>query len=372
MASSYNELFGLGSHSSDANLEGWWPLQDDAASTSVDDASSNGNDGTLQGGNNTSDLSTTGPNSWLTKSLSFDGSADYITLGTTFDPASAAFSVLARAKHPTTAANRTIVRRDNFRAVIRTITILRFSDSAGALQWYNQKNGSLAANVVSGTTTDDDDTWRTVAGTSNGSNSAKLYVDTDNDGSSVVDYGDLTQSSAVPWCVAAWEDFDGVVNEFFAGEIADVSLWSRELSSTEVAQWDAGPEPVVTSGSDTVSGTETVGSTLSASSATWGLDSPFASGSNGTITYTYQWTRSDDASGTNEADISGATSATYTLQAADSGKYIRRRTRASNDGGYDSAADHNSSFTGAIAPLGGVVKTRPFIRSFQPAFQGAF
>ena len=38
---------------------------------------------------------------------------------------------------------------------------------------------------------------------------------------------------------------------------------------------------------------------------------------------TYKWYRADDASGSNSAAISGANATTYTLQAADNGKYIR-------------------------------------------------
>ena len=65
------------------------------------------------------------------------------------------------------------------------------------------------------------------------------------------------------------------------------------------------------------SGTAQVGSTLTGSY----LYSDPENDLQGTSTY--KWYRADDASGTNEAAISGATSITYTLDAADETKYIR-------------------------------------------------
>ena len=59
-----------------------WPLQDDAANTTVEDAGGS-YDGTLQGGSNTADLSTTGPTTWLPKALAFDGVDDFLDFGGT-------------------------------------------------------------------------------------------------------------------------------------------------------------------------------------------------------------------------------------------------------------------------------------------------
>ncbi len=64
----------------------------------------------------------------------------------------------------------------------------------------------------------------------------------------------------------------------------------------------------------TVTGTFTVGSTVTANAGTW---SPTPS------SFNYFWHRADDTVGTNLQEISGATGATYTLAAADSSKYIQ-------------------------------------------------
>lgn len=76
----------------------------------------------------------------------------------------------------------------------------------------------------------------------------------------------------------------------------------------------------------TVSGTNTVGQTLTGTNGTFT--------GNATITITRQWTRNGQA-------ISGATGATYVLQAADSGKTVRFQNIATNPYGTtksDSAA----------------------------------
>ena len=71
MANSYNELFGLGSHSEDASLVAHLKLQETTGTTAVD-SSSNSNDGTITGmGPDPSFAS--GPNNWLPSAYDFDG-----------------------------------------------------------------------------------------------------------------------------------------------------------------------------------------------------------------------------------------------------------------------------------------------------------
>lgn len=143
----------------------------------------------------------------------------------------------------------------------------------------------------------------------------------------------------------------------------DLFLFDRALSGTEMAELEAGPEPLNTV-APSLSGTEQVGQTLSCTTGTWNTQG------NGTVTYTYQWTRSTDGTGTGEANISGATSSTYTLVAADAGKFIRCLVAASNDGGNDSTEDTNSGFTGAIASLSLTAATGAFTLTGQAATFG--
>ena len=75
-----------------------------------------------------------------------------------------------------------------------------------------------------------------------------------------------------------------------------------------------------------VTGTTSVGGTLTAGTGSW-------TNTDSDVTYTYQWYRSDDGAGTNEAAISGATSASYTPTTSDAHKNLRVVVTASNSQG---------------------------------------
>ena len=66
-----------------------------------------------------------------------------------------------------------------------------------------------------------------------------------------------------------------------------------------------------------ITGTASVGYTLTTGTGTW------SETDTDTLSYTYQWYRANDAAGTGDAAISGATFATYTLTTSDAYKYIR-------------------------------------------------
>ena len=76
-------------------------------------------------------------------------------------------------------------------------------------------------------------------------------------------------------------------------------------------------------------GTPHVGKTLTAVNGDWNDNTDLLPG---TLSYTYQWQRADDASGANSADISGATAITYTAVLADNGNYLSVKVTATDDG----------------------------------------
>ena len=93
-------------------------------------------------------------------------------------------------------------------------------------------------------------------------------------------------------------------------------------------------------GTPTITGTARVGRTLTA--VTTGiLDADGLTG----VSYTYQWIRVDTDS--TETDISGATSSTYTLVAADEGKTIKVKVSFSDDAGNPETL--TSAATAAVA-----------------------
>ncbi|WP_066441296.1 hypothetical protein [Chryseobacterium sp. CCH4-E10] len=66
-------------------------------------------------------------------------------------------------------------------------------------------------------------------------------------------------------------------------------------------------------------------------------------------TSTFRWTRSDDASGTNETTIAGATGSNYVLVAADVNKYIKFYVTPIATSGTITGAETGSSYTGPVA-----------------------
>jgi len=89
-----------------------------------------------------------------------------------------------------------------------------------------------------------------------------------------------------------------------------------------------------------VSGTATIGQTLSTTNGTWNSIS--------TPTYAYQWQR-------NGVDISGATSSTYTLVEADYNNPIRCEVTATNTAGNASANSNATANVAEVAPVNTVL-----------------
>jgi hypothetical protein len=87
----------------------------------------------------------------------------------------------------------------------------------------------------------------------------------------------------------------------------------------------------------TISGTTTVGQTLSASTGTWSGSTP--------MSYAYSWSRCNSTGGSC-SPISGATSAGYLLGSADAGSTIRVGVTATNGAG---SATATSAATGLVA-----------------------
>ncbi|HEX7763966.1 MAG TPA: DUF4347 domain-containing protein, partial [Cellvibrio sp.] len=107
----------------------------------------------------------------------------------------------------------------------------------------------------------------------------------------------------------------------------------------------------VNSVSPSISGTATVGNALSTTNGTW------SDADGDGRTYSYQWYRADDASGTNLAVIGGATNATYTLTTGDAHKYLRVVVTANDGNGGTTPA--NSAYTQILnsAPVNSAVPT---------------
>ena len=113
-----------------------------------------------------------------------------------------------------------------------------------------------------------------------------------------------------------------------------------ETAATAVVTPRSTATPPSSTSPPTITGTAREGQALSASSGTWSGTEP--------ITYAYQWLRCNSAGG-ECVDVAGATVATYTLVAADVGRTMRVRVRASNAAGSSSATSAETAVVTAAA-----------------------
>ena len=121
-------------------------------------------------------------------------------------------------------------------------------------------------------------------------------------------------------------------------------------TATSDARGPVAAEPnVAATGQPTISGTAQVGGELTA--GTSGI-----SDGNGltTVSYSYQWLRGETAAAAGE-DISGATSATYTVVEADQSKYLRVQVSFQDDDGNAETA--TSDTTGPVSAEANVAAT---------------
>ena len=95
----------------------------------------------------------------------------------------------------------------------------------------------------------------------------------------------------------------------------------------------------------TVTGTESVGNTLTATPNGYADAEGDLAG-----THLYMWVRADDEAGTNSTEIVGATSATYVLQGADEDKYVQCGIRPVALTGTSPGIQVLSSWMGNIEP----------------------
>lgn len=350
---SLNELLGLGSHAGNQVAQSRvcaYPLQDNAASTTVLDYSGHSRDGTLNTGT-TAALTAAGPNLWLPASLQFTGT-QYVTLPDTTEINTAGQTLLAWVKSTDSGG----INRSWFGQGVNEPGRNWNFTSEGGVRW-RHGNGQIGYSATplnwncvgialpaSATTTNDLATIRINGANVSGSRLAGANQ-------TLTTFGETG-----PYIAA--DILLGAGGGLYLGSIAMLSRFSRALTTAEIDEYYSGPEPV-NSVAPVASGTATVGETLSVTTGTWGVAAPF--GPNGTIIYTYQWTASDDNIGTNEINISGATSSTFELTDSEIGKYVRCWIRATNDGGFDADADTASNFIGAVESANNGTRRRRII-----------
>ena len=151
----------------------------------------------------------------------------------------------------------------------------------------------------------------------------------------------------------------------------DFRVWSRATNNSSATARSLLNEPVDLTPTNTVipaiSGTTTYLQSLSASTGTW---------SNSPTSYTYKWSRASTSGGT-YANISGATTSTYTLASADVGQFLKVTVTATNSTGSTSAVSSASTQiskanqTITLSTLGTSSKTFPYSQELSMSTSGS-
>lgn len=215
-------VLGVGQSESEANsdnLIGWWKM-DTGRGSLVFDSSQNDNTGTR--------TNMSGNQDWVQgkfgKALDFDGTNDYVDLGTAIldtSNSSQAHTVSAWVKSTASSALYThniisqtsSVVSDRFRLIM---------NSSGKIVWYK---GGVA--IATSDSSVNDGQWHHIVGTKNSSGTVTIYID-----GVAEDTG--TDS----------EDFENTntyigysTSDTFDGQIDDVKIWDTDLSNAEIA-WE--------------------------------------------------------------------------------------------------------------------------------------
>lgn len=206
------------------NLVSYWKL-DEASGTIADSHSSN--DGTVSG-------ATYGATGIINDCLSFDGSNDYVTMGDVIDHdfTNTAFSINLWMKMDTKTSNNTMVSKHASSSPWQGYSFTY--DSSGRIEIDVTGTGGI---VVRKTHTLNTGTWYMLTMTYDGSGNASgvsFYVDGSALTSLTLSQDNLTvsPSTSFPFNIsgrnnAGLNPFDGVIDE--------VSIWTRELSSSDVS-----------------------------------------------------------------------------------------------------------------------------------------
>lgn len=324
MANSYNELFGLGTHSADASLEAYWMLQE-TTGTSAADSSGNSRDLTITG-MGTDPTVDTGPTDWLPSAFHFDGANDRLNRASVAsgDDHSILMWMRRDANVPTTTLNSGFGLFSEGNGLAQGSSF-PFTDNVfyvSVLRGTSAINNSRLT-FARGSIPDLSSAWRKVSfRTTPGASGWQMFVD-GTQYHSATGLSSLYLSNDVAIGKSAYEGY-------FDGKLAGISWFSRKLTDAEEIQAFAGPEPINTSIP-----------TLSMTPDSWtGNTGTWNSQSNGTVSCDWELRLvSDDSvieSGTAGSNASIGDAGTYSAP-----HYLY--VRASNDGGFDPDADEVSA-----------------------------
>ncbi len=225
-------------------LVGYWKL-DEGAGLAAADSSGYGNNGTLA--NTFTWLNSGLPNVNFTDTgaLSFNGTSNYVTLGTTSLPANnAAQTISLWAKLSTTAGIQNLIALLNL-----SNSAIQLEVRSGVIGAYNWGSGTLVSTTAPNTTQ-----WHHIAYTYDGASHQTLYVD-----------GVATTATVANQTGSASFAYLGTYspsNDLYSGYLDEVRIYRRALSGTEISSLYLGNQPGTYQATQTLTGSPTVSGDL--------------------------------------------------------------------------------------------------------------
>ena len=215
-----------------SNTVGLWSFENDVSGGIVQDSSTYGNDGTME--NFSSNTSVAGREG---QALEFDGSDDFVNLGTNL-------SILQNVSGVTLAA---WVKPDSIFVETKIIAFSIYNSGSMteeqraslSLSLYSIKAAGRAPDSqglqeVSATTILSSDTWYHVAAVIDYANdSITIYLDGQQEDSEAVNFINITTDNSVSASSAIGSEADGG-DSFFNGMIDEVIILNRPLSASEI------------------------------------------------------------------------------------------------------------------------------------------
>lgn len=349
---SYNALMGFGTRAAPVYLGAAYQMQDDEATTKVEDYGPHRRDGTLTGGINSSDLSGVGPKAWLPKAFQPTG-----VDGQSIDVPDAVLNP---------SGTNTVL---NFMLPVYEFQATGFvvgSDFSSDRRWYSLINssGSLLhtfkthignRNVDATPRSFAGPDWTHVGSQGNAEDSSvRNFIEAIEDGS------DTWTNQNAPTSVTLMNTANGLSP--FNGGFGPVTIFQEAIDYLLVEDHKYGPEYMCRDILPSFSSAPESGTPADIALGQWGLEPRLGviGPSNGSGNYQCEWYVADDASGTNEALVAFTTLPdTYTPSVADEGKYLRCALRVRNGGagfpaGYDSAEIESTEWA-EVQPGGPVV-----------------
>lgn len=305
-----------------AKLEGYWPLQETSGSVAGDAIGSN--DGAMEGGLDPASHSVAGPTGWLPNALRFDGVSRLVRIPyapALFDEQQYTMAGWVRWNDPSS------VIEAPFGALNLADMSGSFASKNGDGDWaHTHGTGASPVHDVDGAATPD--VWRHLAIVRDAAGDKHLYLDGVRAAGPTASV--FVGNTNAPFTIGG---LDLGFGPFYLldGDVAGVGLATVGLSSSEVAELFAGPEPTNVE-LPSLSGAAVAGECIALTPGMWDDHG------NGSQSTTHALQQSEDGVGGWATAAGSEDALEFDIPLGLAGKYVRVRAVASNDGGKSDAA----------------------------------